>query len=430
MRSGRKWFTLGRCRQNRGKLGNGRIEGGTIERRPAVLVEFVDEMSGDDLHAGGDAFEPTREIRVKNDHDYGDDETGDGGVEGLSDAPCNECWVGLIVPCPQSCKHGDKSADGTKQPQERRDGDDNLEHPHPVFELHHLFSCGGLDGPFALPGSGKLLGKGDAADPAHGTVAAPEVKKQLGSLPIAKEVGDPREIRPEFRRYDRLPFQGEAAMDTNGDSDKGTDPDGDHEKSAGEEKAPNLLVDGGLGHGEDNGKLVSVDNDVVLDDEPLGSHRLRDFGGHRWQARITDSPEGKLGKHGEREWGSPVNFELQGVTVSLKSENRTGRPELWLCTELIEVPDEHELEIYRLLLEANLLWQGTADATIGVNSNTRLALLAFRAPIQELDAERLLGLLNHFVETALAWRLHLQQHISTAASAGESLAVPSGSLRV
>ena len=103
-------------------------------------------------------------------------------------------------------------------------------------------------------------------------------------------------------------------------------------------------------------------------------------------------------------WDSPIEVTIDGVELTLAEYTRSGEDEVLIYANLGVVPEERELEVYRGLLEANVLWSGTADATIGVNSATREAIMAYRLPLERLDGEKLSVMVAHFLAIAELWR--------------------------
>ena len=82
---------------------------------------------------------------------------------------------------------------------------------------------------------------------------------------------------------------------------------------------------------------------------------------------------------------SPVELTVDGMVLVIALDRRGGVDAVVLHSELGEVPAEREIEVYRILLEANVMWSGTGDATLAVNSATRQALLCYRMALQDLD---------------------------------------------
>lgn len=101
---------------------------------------------------------------------------------------------------------------------------------------------------------------------------------------------------------------------------------------------------------------------------------------------------------------SPVRFKVGGVGVVISREHREDEDSIVLHSELGEVPAEREVEVYRVLLEANLMWSGTADATIGVNSATRQAVACYRLETKDLEGPRFVAVVAGFVQLARGWR--------------------------
>lgn len=100
----------------------------------------------------------------------------------------------------------------------------------------------------------------------------------------------------------------------------------------------------------------------------------------------------------------PIEFDFGGFPVTIASDDRSGQEDVVLSAQLGTVPAARELEVYRLLLEANVFWSGTADATLGVNSATREAILCYRRPAEGLAGKDMAGLLGAFVQIAENWR--------------------------
>lgn len=59
--------------------------------------------------------------------------------------------------------------------------------------------------------------------------------------------------------------------------------------------------------------------------------------------------------------------------------------------------------IYPRILKANLFWQGTGGATLGVDDESGEVLMAYQLPIQILDFAKFQELLEGFINTAELW---------------------------
>lgn len=64
---------------------------------------------------------------------------------------------------------------------------------------------------------------------------------------------------------------------------------------------------------------------------------------------------------------------------------------------------EREAQIHRLLLEGNNLWAGTGGATLGIQQESGSVILAMRLPLEGLDAEHLIEVLDDYANTARYW---------------------------
>ena len=105
------------------------------------------------------------------------------------------------------------------------------------------------------------------------------------------------------------------------------------------------------------------------------------------------------------EFVSPVEFTVDGLDVVISLDQRTGPDSIVLHSGLGKVPAQRELEVYRILLEANMMWSGTGDATLAVNSATQDALLCYRMlPMKDLEGPGFVAGVSAFVELARGWR--------------------------
>lgn len=119
---------------------------------------------------------------------------------------------------------------------------------------------------------------------------------------------------------------------------------------------------------------------------------------------LMDSLAKHLGLEPDDSLESPVDMTIDDMVLTLAYDAKSGGDDLILYAELGQVPLEHELDVYRTLLEGNLLWSATADATIGVNSATREAMMAYKMPIEEVDGAGLATIAAQFIEIAKRWR--------------------------
>ena len=87
------------------------------------------------------------------------------------------------------------------------------------------------------------------------------------------------------------------------------------------------------------------------------------------------------------------------VNVQLDSE----RGELVLFTVLGQLTDANRLEICETLLEANLFWNGTDGATVGLDRADGLLFLCNKTPLDRLILEHFETLLERFINTTEDW---------------------------
>lgn len=108
-----------------------------------------------------------------------------------------------------------------------------------------------------------------------------------------------------------------------------------------------------------------------------------------------------------REMPAPLAFPLQLKfdRVLISVEHDPLWPDLLLIhSSLGVIPAGRRLEVYRILLEANLFWSGTTDATIGVDPASQEATVAYRFDFREMAAKDLMAMLEQFALLAELWR--------------------------
>lgn len=103
---------------------------------------------------------------------------------------------------------------------------------------------------------------------------------------------------------------------------------------------------------------------------------------------------------------SPLQLKLDDIAIE-QDEAIPGT--LVIHRSLGIIPLLRETEISRALLEANLFWSGTGEATIGVNSETREAVIAYRADYRAMKVEGLRALLEQFAVLSEVWRRFIEE---------------------
>jgi hypothetical protein len=105
---------------------------------------------------------------------------------------------------------------------------------------------------------------------------------------------------------------------------------------------------------------------------------------------------------------SPLQFAIGEQRVILDQDVSTQSPELIIHAEIGRIDERRELEVMRMLLEGNYLWSQTGGATLGVNSQTREVVLAWKAPLSAIPTGQVAGdVLAHFLTIAGAWAAYL-----------------------
>lgn len=109
-----------------------------------------------------------------------------------------------------------------------------------------------------------------------------------------------------------------------------------------------------------------------------------------------------------------MEFEEMGVVIQ-------GLDEVNLVSFLSAVgepPPERLEELYRALLEANHLFQGTSGATVSLDPEDGWVYLCKFVPYEVLDGERLSKELENFANAVAGWRTYIRDF--RASDTGES----------
>lgn len=101
---------------------------------------------------------------------------------------------------------------------------------------------------------------------------------------------------------------------------------------------------------------------------------------------------------------SPLEMEIDGLTITLSRDTRSGGEDLTLYAVLGAVPEELALEVYSIMLEANWLWSGTGFATLGARLDTREVIICYRQPLDGITPAALGDVIVTFAEIAQSWR--------------------------
>lgn len=104
----------------------------------------------------------------------------------------------------------------------------------------------------------------------------------------------------------------------------------------------------------------------------------------------------------------PLELELGHIPITVEHEEDIPGS-LVVHRSLGIIPPSRKAEISSALLEANLFWSGTGNATIGVNSETNEAVVAYRFDYREMKADDLKALLEQFGALSDVWRQFIKE---------------------
>lgn len=121
--------------------------------------------------------------------------------------------------------------------------------------------------------------------------------------------------------------------------------------------------------------------------------------------------------------GAPI--EVDGVTCSITSGNASGRT-LVLYVEFGAVPSGREAAIYEELLSQNYLGAPEAGVMFAYSSLTRHVICVQHLRASEVDAQRLVDVLQHIAGKALEWRRSYFLKPSQAERRPAALPAPGG----
>ncbi len=98
--------------------------------------------------------------------------------------------------------------------------------------------------------------------------------------------------------------------------------------------------------------------------------------------------------------GGAAAVEIDGAVVVLQDAGEF----LLLRAEIGELPDEGRDELLASAMKANFLYQGTGGSTLALDpSSGRLVVQKYNW-LERLDPEMAFNMLEHFADTADAWR--------------------------
>ncbi len=107
-------------------------------------------------------------------------------------------------------------------------------------------------------------------------------------------------------------------------------------------------------------------------------------------------------------------LRLDQVLVHL--EHRADDDLLCLFCPLGDAPEPRVVAIMAELLDANVLFSGTGNATLGIPAGTRLVTLQRLVSVEAMDLPAFQAVLEGLVSTAEHWLKRLEAHAATTAA--------------
>ena len=116
--------------------------------------------------------------------------------------------------------------------------------------------------------------------------------------------------------------------------------------------------------------------------------------------------------------------DRQTVQIQLDCD----RDELVLFTDLGRLGQSNRLEICETLLEANLFWNGTDGATVGLERSEGLLFLSDKTDPSRLDQKSFEAILERFINTTEELLAMIRELLDTPS--GSTDRPPSGTIRI
>ncbi|SIO28848.1 type III secretion system chaperone [Halodesulfovibrio marinisediminis] len=98
---------------------------------------------------------------------------------------------------------------------------------------------------------------------------------------------------------------------------------------------------------------------------------------------------------------------FDGIIVNLELRKKTGL--LFIYSTLGFLPDSGRESLYRSLLAANVFFEKTQGATLGIDENSDVVILQYQVPFLSLDDESFYLTIENFVNVADLWVTRLEK---------------------
>ena len=95
------------------------------------------------------------------------------------------------------------------------------------------------------------------------------------------------------------------------------------------------------------------------------------------------------------------------IVVSFEADPESHQ--LFLSASVGEAPHGLPEELYRQVLEANLLWHGTGGATLSLDDRSRRFMLVHAVPVDRVSEVQFVEIVGTFVDIAETWRTRIAE---------------------
>lgn len=123
-----------------------------------------------------------------------------------------------------------------------------------------------------------------------------------------------------------------------------------------------------------------------------------------------------------------VDVRLSGADVDGDPPGEDGEeaapPDVLLCAALGSASPDRLPELAVELLAANHLWAGTGGCVLGLHPEDLRITIAYRAPLDRLDAQGLAYTVDNFVGVAAFWRDYIDARPTSSVAASYPLQAP------
>lgn len=98
---------------------------------------------------------------------------------------------------------------------------------------------------------------------------------------------------------------------------------------------------------------------------------------------------------------------IDDVIVTMETSEEAGQ--FFMYSVLGDMPEVGKEDVYAALLGANVFFEQTHGATLGVDENTDVVVLQYQTPLAALTENQFFRVMEDFVNVAEAWAVHLEK---------------------